>query len=172
MRLPDCEVASVFEDMYRRVLRPGFGGEDSVRCALTALVQGQLEPFETLLARFLKHSLSYYGFAGREPKRLYQALILGMLVTTQGTHEVRSNRESGFCRYDVMIFPKQAGQAAVVMELKVLGKRETAEQALASALEQIRTRDYAAEARTRGAGIVYAVAVVFEGKEVWVRPAE
>ena len=129
---------------------------------------GRTEPFARMLTAFMKTSLSFHDFAGAEPERVYQALILGMLVVLAPTHEVRSNRESGYGRYDVMILPKQPGQPAVVLELKVPGRKETPEQALQTALVQIREKDYAAEARARGAAPIHEIAVVFDGKDAWV----
>jgi hypothetical protein len=37
-----------------------------------------------------------------------------------------------------------------------------------AALRQLRTRDYAAEVRDAGAGVVREMGVVFDGKRVWV----
>jgi len=48
---------------------------------------------------------------------------------------------------------------------------ETKERAIASALRQIRTRDYAAELRARGAAPIHEMAAVFDGKRVYVRAA-
>jgi hypothetical protein len=86
-------------------------------------------------------------------------------------YDVRSNRESGFGRCDVMVLPKTAGRPGVVMELERVEVEadETPEQALAMALEQIRARDYAAELRERGATPIHRVAVVFDGKRAYVR---
>jgi hypothetical protein len=86
-------------------------------------------------------------------------------------YEVRSNRESGHGRYDVMALPKVAGQPGFVLELKTIGEGETQESALADALQQIREKDYATELLERGAQPIHELAAVFDGKRAWVRAA-
>jgi uncharacterized membrane protein len=61
----------------------------------------------------------------------------------------------------------------VVIELKqpdTLDK-ETVDAALASALQQIAARRYAAELEAAGANPIHCYGVVFDGKQVWVRRA-
>ena len=61
---------------------------------------------------------SYYDTGGKEPEKVYQAFLLGLLVNLQHTHQVKSNRESGYGRYDVVVIPKDIRQAGFVIELK------------------------------------------------------
>lgn len=67
--------------------------------------------------------------------------------------------------------PVIAGKPGAVLELERVDADagETAEQAIASALAQIRARDYAAELRERGASPIHLVAAVFDGKRAYVR---
>jgi hypothetical protein len=60
------------------------------------------------------------------------------------------------------------------MELKTVDKhrRETPAKAMAAALRQLRTRDYAAELRAAGALPVREIGVVFDGKRVRVAVAK
>jgi hypothetical protein len=61
----------------------------------------------------------------------------------------------------------------VVLELKRIDREagETPEQALATALQQIRDRDYAAELRDRGANPIHEMAAAFDGKRAYVEVA-
>ena len=102
--------------------------------------------------------------------------MLGLLLHLKGRFDVRSNRESGHGRYDVMVLPKQAGKPGVVLELKVLNVRRSeeptnakVEKALDAALEQMQDRKYAAELHERGAEPIQEIAMAFHGKRVWVR---
>jgi hypothetical protein len=94
--------------------------------------------------------------------------MLGLLVHLEAQYDVRSNRESGFGRADVLIRPRQAGRPGVVLELKVPQEGETVEHALHSALEQLRDRQYAIELQAAGASPVLELAVVFDGKRARV----
>jgi hypothetical protein len=93
-----------------------------------------------------------------------------MLLHLEPTHRVRSNRESGYGRADVLVFPRTPGPGAA-LELKVIDSDydETREQALEAAVAQLKDREYAAEVRAAGATNVYQYAVVFDGKRCWVR---
>jgi hypothetical protein len=121
----------------------------------------------------VKVNLSYFDTGGPEPERVYHGFVVGLLASLGSRYEVRSNRESGFGRCDVMILPKAPGQPGVALELKTVDAEEgeTPEAALAAALRQIRERDYATELRERGAAPIYEVAAAFDGKRAYVRVA-
>ena len=53
-----------------------------------------------------------------EPERFYHGFVLGMVVNLADSYKVRSNRESGFGRYDVMIEPHDKTKKAFIIELK------------------------------------------------------
>lgn len=117
---------------------------------------------------------SYFDTAPPEPERFYHGLVVGLLAGLAERFEVRSNRESGYGRCDIMVLPRAAGQPGVVLELKRVDTEagETKEKAFTAAFRQIRERDYAAELRERGAVPIHPMAAVFEGKRVFVRAAE
>lgn len=98
-----------------------------------------------LIAKVLaREILSIFNVRGDEPERFYHALVLGMLaILARRTHEVRSNRESGAGRYDVMIDPKDSSQPGVIIEFKKARRRpdETFETAAQNALKQIADRN-------------------------------
>jgi hypothetical protein len=136
---------------------------------VTALLSGDAATFEALLERLLLTVLSFHDPAGREPEKLYHGLILGLLVQLEGRYEVRSNRESGYGRADVLIRPRTPGEPGVVLELKVPMRDQTPEQALAAAAKQVRDRRYAAELAAAGAAPVHELVAVFDGKRAWAR---
>ena len=121
----------------------------------------------------LKVNVSYFDVADPEPERFYHGLVVGLLAGLGSDYELRSNRESGLGRCDVLVLPRAAGKPGVALELKRVAteRGETQEKALAAALRQIRNKDYAAELRTRGASPIHEMAAVFEGKRAYVRIA-
>jgi hypothetical protein len=173
LAVPNTEVAILLRDMAQTWLEIQIGGSDEVKAFLAALLRGDAPVVERLLGRMLKVNLSFFDTASPEPERFYHGLVVGLLASLQPRYEVRSNRESGFGRCDVMVLPKTAGQPGVVLELKLADTEagETAEKAFRAALRQIRERDYAAELRERGATPIHELAAVFEGKRVFVRTA-
>ena len=88
-----------------------------------------------------------------EPERFYHGFVLGMVVNLADTYRVRSNRESGFGRYDVMLEPIDRKQKAFIFEFKVLDPDEdeaTLEDTLANAHAQIEEKQYEAELVSKG----------------------
>ena len=171
--VPNREVAGALRKMVRRWFREEAGGTDQLQSFLDALLRGDAPVMERHLAHMVKVNLSFFDTASPEPERFYHGLVLGLLAGLSPRHDVRSNRESGFGRCDVMILPREPGQPGVVLELKRVDTEagETKEKALTAALRQIRERDYAAELRERGATPIHQMAAVFEGKRVFVRLA-
>ena len=82
-----------------------------------------------------------------EPERFYHGFVLGMVVNLADTYKVRSNRESGYGRYDVMIEPLDKGEKAFIFEFKVLDAdddEKKLEDTVANALGQIEEKQYEA----------------------------
>jgi hypothetical protein len=136
---------------------------------LKALVSGEIEKFHNLLQYFVKTILSYYDTCEHEPERVYQALLLGMLVNIENEYEIRSNRESGFGRYDIMLMPREKDKIGIVMELKKIKKKENAKHALDRALNQIRKTGYITELQEKKVKRIIAIGIVMKGKQVELR---
>jgi hypothetical protein len=152
--------------MERRMAASG----TSVAALTKALLGGDAERFEELLQAFVTNVLSYHDPGTLHPERVYHGFVVGLLAVLEPDHQVRSNRESGKGRPDVMIRPLQPGKPGIVLELKVAkpGKK-TLDEALAEGLAQLGARGYRAELLAAGATPVHALAVAFDGKEVRVR---
>ena len=171
LRIPNREVATVYQSIFEGWLRRSLSkGSDAPQRLARALLIGDAETFRALLGRLMMDALSYHDTAGRSSEAVYQAFIVGLLVQLEATHDVRSNRESGYGRYDVLIRPRIAGQPGAVLELKVVDSDygETADVALQRAMTQVRERQYAAELLAAGASPAWQWAAVFDGKRAWV----
>ena len=164
---------AAFADVFGTVMERSLGDDSQVRRFGRALLAGDVETVERNLGTILQQTLSYHDMGGEQPEKVYQTFVLGLLIWLNASHEITSNRESGYGRCDVLVCPRLAGQPGVVMELKVVDKRkrESVKGALAKALAQLRDRDYAANLRARGAEPVREMAAVFDGKRVWVQVA-
>lgn len=86
------------------------------------------------------------------PERFYHGFVLGLIVDLAGRYYIRSNRQSGFGRYDVMMEPKNCIDDAIIMEFKVFDSKKdiTLERAVENALEQIDKMKYDRELISRG----------------------
>ncbi len=63
----------------------------------------------------------------QEPERFYHGFVLGLIADQTDIYEIRSNRESGFGRYDVMMVPKEREKTkipAIILEFKVKNNKK------------------------------------------------
>lgn len=112
-----------------------------------------------------------------EPERFYHGLVLGLLSELYDTYEVKSNRESGYGRYDVMVIPKTDKQKdAMILEFKVcdIETEGTLEDTAEAALQQIKERQYDAELIARGIDRKHIrhYGFAFRGKKVLIKEEE
>ena len=172
LAIPNQEVRIAFEDGVMNWLDLALMDTPHPAATLSkAMLEGNVETFEDLLSDMVKTTLSYHDTGGRQPESVYQAFILGMLVFLADGWNVRSNQESGDGRYDLAVIPKQPGKPGVILELKKqqVHRGQTVDQALDSAMAQIRDRRYTVELEAAGAEPILQYGVVFDGKRVWVR---
>ncbi len=117
-----------------------------------ALVQGDLKYMNRFMNDVAKVMFSSFDSGNKpseaaEPERFYHGFVLGLIVDLAGKYHVRSNRESGFGRYDVIMEPKDPSDDAIIMEFKVHDEDDEAslEDTVASALRQIEEKKYDTE---------------------------
>ena len=110
-----------------------------------------------------------------EPERFYHGFVLGLMAEQEQYYDIRSNRESGFGRYDIMMIPKDRNNItypAFVIEFKVHKPNQEAnlEESVQSALKQITEKNYDAELLALGipAEQIRHYGFAFEGKKVLI----
>ncbi|HLP59852.1 MAG TPA: PD-(D/E)XK nuclease domain-containing protein, partial [Candidatus Deferrimicrobium sp.] len=169
LSVPNEEVKTTYQRIIRRFFTARVEPE-RVEIMLKALIDGDIKLFEEILREIVLKVFSYHDFRG-EPEKVYHALVMGLLVWISGTHEIKSNRESGYGRYDIMIIPKDITKTGYVIEFKTVRRAidETVETATEKALEQIEEKKYETELIERGIQNRKKLAIVFNGKEVHVK---
>ena len=133
-----------------------------------ALIAGNTHSVEDLLQKFIITSISSFDIPDSESEKSYHMFVLGLLVALEGEYAVRSNRESGYGRYDVMLIPHDKSKTGVVIEFKS-ARRQTLEQATDDALLQIQDKQYAQELRAQGVKNIMGYGIAFAGKELLVK---
>ncbi len=168
--IPNEEIKYLYQDLITQLFTDSIAG-DHVQDLLTSLLEGHTEIFSSLLQDFILTSMSTFDISSSEPERSYHLFILGLLVLLNTTHEVRSNRESGLGRYDIMIIPKDKHQSAVIIEFKKVWKKTEngLEASAQKALDQIVEKKYAQELYDQGIRSIIAYGIAFEGKNLCVK---
>jgi hypothetical protein len=172
LAIPNMEVRTIYIGIIDRYFT-GKIENRKLEIMLKALIDGDVKLFEKMLRKVVTAVFSYHDFSG-EPEKVYHALVAGLLIWISNTHEIKSNRESGYGRYDIMIIPHDLTQTGYVIEFKTVDKEdnETVDTAVAAALAQIKEKKYDTELIERGIENIKKLAVVFSGKEVYVKERE
>ncbi len=141
----------------------------------SALIEGDVKLFEKMLRKVVAALFSYHDFGG-EVEKIYRALAAGLLIWMSETHEIKSNYESGYGRYDIMIIPREPGdpgQTGYVIEFRAVDPEdnETVPSAVKAAFQQIEKKKYESRLINRGIRNIKKLAVVFSGKDVYVNEA-
>lgn len=150
LRITNLETVSMFDDMFRGWFEASEAGYSSF---VKALMQGDLEAMNYYMNKVSLATFSHFDVGGEtneslEPERFYHGFVLGLMAERAECYQIRSNRESGFGRYDVMMIPKNREKyPAIIIEFKVCSraKKETLEDAVQEALKQIVDKKYDAE---------------------------
>lgn len=173
LALTNFEVKLMFQEMVRGWFA---GAEENYNDFIQAFLQNDIDAMNEYMNRITRTVFSCFDTAGdasgEEPERFYHGFVLGLLVELQNQYFLRSNRESGFGRYDVMLEPKNWNDSAYILEFKVRNRRKetTLEETLASAKQQIQEKQYATELIARGIeeNRIHTYGIVFEGKQVLI----
>lgn len=166
LRVPNKEILSLFSIEVVKRFQKGLSKSSFVRL-MQAFLSGNKGRVEMGLSRYLEVLASTFDTAGKEA--FYHGFVLGMTALLIPAYEVRSNRESGYGRYDIAVFPKEKGKAGLILEFKTAEKEDDIEKKADEAIGQIESRDYRAEFRAQGVEPVYAYGIAFCGKQVTVR---
>lgn len=170
LSIPNIEVRELYKTMILDWFKSSIH-EHKYQMLLSSLIKGDVETFSQLFKEFMLSSVSVFDVPAEESEKIYHAFVLGMLIGLKDQYEVKSNRESGLGRYDVMLIPKNKDQLGIIMEFKKVGRFEKIklEEAVVSALKQIEEKHYAQELLDRGVNRILYLGFAFEGKNVLIR---
>ena len=173
LALTNREVHLMFEDMIRDWFTEV---TEDYNDFITALLQGDVPAMNQYMNQVSKTMFSYFDTGKRvsdaEPERFYHGFVLGLMVELDGRYHIRSNRESGFGRYDIMLEPMDLSDDAVIIEFKVRNsqKENNLEDTVATALKQIEKKEYAVDLIAKGIKEekIKKYGFAFEGKTVLI----
>ena len=172
--ITNIETLSMFMTMFRGWFK---NKDANYNDFVKALLKGSLKEMniymnDVALATFSSFDTGKKPSEKSQPERFYHGFVLGLLVELRDRYQIRSNRESGYGRYDVMLTPVTEVDDAIVIEFKVHepDEEETLKDTVRVALEQITEKNYDAELLAQGipADRIRHYGFAFEGKKVLI----
>ena len=166
LRSPNEEVRQIYLGMVRRWFSQHLKSDRHIGEISKALQAGDAMLFEDIFIDLLEDILSFHDVAG-EPEKVYHAIFLGMLMWFEPWFQIRSNRESGYGRYDLVLYPKDSTKYGWVIEFKRarIRRGETLESMTSDAMNQMKNKKYASDIIAQGCSGVNLVAIAFQGKD-------
>ncbi len=162
LEIPNYEVKLSLENIVINWFKSNIKSGDAM---VSAVINDNPDLFKEALCSEVIEDVSFFDVGNRFSESFYHGFILGLLGRLRSFYEVRSNRESGFGRYDICLKPLLKRGSAYVMEFKSIKIGERFEPVIRKAFKQISDKKY--ETELKGFDIIKMV-IVFRGKEVRV----
>ena len=174
LTITNLETESMFENMFAG----WFKNQDAnYNDFVKAMLKGSLKEMNIYMNDVALTTFSSFDTGRRpsgktQPERFYHGFVLGLLADLRERYQIRSNRESGYGRYDVLLMPLNQQDKAIVIEFKVHEPDEESslQDTVQSALYQIKEKNYDAELLAQGisADRICHYGFAFEGKKVLI----
>lgn len=149
LKITNLETLGMFTGMFKG----WFSASDcNYNAFVQALLQENLKEMnvymnDVALVTFSSFDTGRHPSGKTQPERFYHGFVLGLLAELRDRYVLKSNRESGYGRYDVMLIPRDFAEQAYVLEFKVHDpeEEESLQETVQAALMQIQEKQYDAE---------------------------
>ena len=170
LKIPNREVSYCYKSSILSWFDESIS-DNSFHFMLKCLITGDIVTFGKYLKDFVIKSFSFFDASGNNPEKVYHAFVLGLLLGLNKTHELKSNRESGYGRYDIMLIPRNIKHKGIIIEFKTVDEddNETLQSAAQNALQQIEDKKYDTELQSRNITDIIKLGIAFEGKKILIQ---
>jgi len=166
MKIPNIEIATIYENSISYWFEQRIKQTD--RSPLKhALETGDCEAAENFINEQLFQTISYYDYA----ENFYHGFMAGLLVNIGG-YRVKSNRESGNGRPDIVMTESKFRGRAMILELKISDTIQGMEKKCEEALAQMKEQKYESSLEDDGYQPILKYAICFFKKGCMVKKAE
>ena len=177
LAIPNYEIKTVFQD----IILDWLDNEVKIKQILLTdttkhLINNEIEKFEKGFKEIVGDTFSYFDTQG-EPENVYQSFVLGLLAIIGDDYIIKSNRESGEGRYDIMLIPHDKTKFGIVIEIKQIARGEKEndnsftkriDNKIREAYNQIDKNKYYKELIDNKVLKIIKLPIVFAGKEPFI----
>ncbi|MEA3443341.1 MAG: AAA family ATPase [Bacteroidota bacterium] len=177
LEIPNFEIKKVFKSIVIKWLDNKVNVKRELLISTAEyLVNNKIKEFEKGFKQIMGDTFSYFD-TGNNPERIYQSYVLGLLAVLGDEYIIKSNRESGEGRYDILLLPHDKSKYGIVIEIKTIktkdhpSRQKEINQSLNKALKQINKNKYYKELIENkiAAENIIKLPIVFVGKEVFIQ---
>jgi len=179
LAIPNFEIKTVFQDIILNWLNTDVKIKRNLLIETTKqLINNDIINFEKGFKQIIGDTFSYFDLKG-EPENVYQSYVLGLLAVIGDDYLIKSNRESGDGRYDIMLIPHDKTKFGVVIEIKQIATNETDDlnnfskkinDKIKEAAKQIEKNKYYMELVANNISKIIKLPIVFAGKVPYILP--
>lgn len=161
--IPNKEIAFVYE---KEVLNKT--NQNGVAISIQqAMFSHDGVKLEQLINQFMMNSIASIDGAN---EGFYHGMMLGLCAVLRNRYQIKSNRESGLGRFDVMLIPHSKSMPGFIYEFKFTRDEHVDLEALAEeALTQIEEKKYETELLEVGVEAIRKIGIAFRGKTAVVK---
>ena len=163
VRIPNTEITTIYENTIMDWMNERIGKED-FRDFYNAMEQGDAAKMAEILSGQLFSTISFYDSA----EDFYHGFLAGILSQSE-KYLVKSNREAGGGRADIMVKSPSLRGRAFVLEVKISDSINELEADAERALEQVYEKKYMDELYAEGYKKVGCYGISFYRKDCEVR---
>lgn len=163
VRIPNIEVLTIYENTIMNWMK-GMIEKEDFRDLYRAMEDGDAEGMADIINGQLFRTISFYDSA----ENFYHGFLTGILSQSEN-YMVKSNRESGSGRSDIMVKSPSLRGRSFVLEVKVSDCMDDLEGDAQRAVQQIYDKKYIEELRAEGYGSIDCYGISFYRKDCEVR---
>jgi hypothetical protein len=178
LSIPNREIRGLYRSIIEQWLSNGHG-TDWFENFLNHLLTGNLLAFESDFWNLVEDTFSVHD-TSKDPEAFYHGFMVGATASLyhNKNYEIKSNRESGYGRYDYLIFSHDMTKPTIIIEIKRVKRTEKISddaldkmltQAAQQALAQIKQQNYLSEAHQRGRTNILKIGLAFCGKHFQIQ---
>ncbi len=177
LAIPNYEIKTVFQDIIINWLNTDVKIKQTLLIETTKyLINNEIPKFEKGFKEIIGDTFSYFDING-EPENVYQSYVLGLLAIIGDDYIIKSNRESGEGRYDILLIPHDKTKYGIVIEIKQITKDEKddiegfnkkIDDKIKAAKKQIDKNKYYKELIANKIDKIIKLPIVFAGKEPYI----